>query len=60
MTDNLQTIAANIQGIAYALTLLDSYPMSSRKLAPAIHALHSKLEVEVDSLCDVIERMELS
>ena len=58
MVGKLNELVANIQGLTYALTLLDGYPDADRKLAPAIHAIHGELEDKVISLGEVTEQIE--
>ncbi len=48
---------ANIQGVVFALTLLDTYPTNTR-LTPAFHALHNSLEMQVSMVCESIENFE--
>ena len=59
MFDNLKELAATMQGLIFALTLLDTYPATERKLTPAIHALHNALEKDVGALCEVLDAMEM-
>ena len=60
MVGKLNELVANIQGLTYALTLLDSYPDADRKLAPAIHAIHGELDAAVLSLGELANRIDFA
>ncbi|SFP12108.1 hypothetical protein SAMN04488056_1236 [Cohaesibacter marisflavi] len=56
-TQTSHTIVIAMQGMIKALTILDTFPGSCRKMPSAYHALHASLEDMVDELSD---RQELT
>ena len=58
MTSKIEAQLATIQGIVFALILLDTFPVE-RKLAPASHALHSVLETQISDAYNSLEELEI-